>query len=169
MSKAREQVAKEQRIVRLLRSGATPQRVAEMFDLTDRRVRQIAAAWRDVPSIPPAGVQVDSGAEVLRLIERLEMVREDLVMLAESTSHDGVRLGALRDRRETEVLLMQVRVEAGLLPRDLSASNGVQEFVGMARGFVELMRRRGVDEDVVSELLSFVEQPRAIGAEAVAA
>jgi hypothetical protein len=168
VSKARDQVAKEQRIVRLVRSGATPQRVAEMFDLTDRRVRQIRDIWRDVPSLPPPGIEVD-GQEVVRIIDRLELLREDLLMLAESTSHDGVRLAALRDRRELEVQLMQLKAELGLIPRNLAASNSQQELVAIVRGFVDVLRRRHVDEEVVTEVLALTERAPAPELEAAAA
>ncbi len=158
MSKARDQVAKEQRIVRLLRSGVSASRVADLFDLTDRRVRQIRASWRDVDSFPPPGVKVDSGVEIQRVVDRLELIEEELVVLTEQTRHDGVRLGALRDRRETEVLLMQLKAELGLLPRNLAAPSLQQEVVGMVREIADALRRKRVDEAIVREVLAVAEQ-----------
>lgn len=168
-SKARDQVAKEHRIVRLLRSGVSPQRVAAMFDLTDRRVRQIRATWADVPTLPPDGIKVDTtGAEIQRVLDRLELIEEDLVVLGEQTAHDGVRLGALRDRRETEVLIMQLKAELGVLPRNLAAPSLQQEVVGMVREIADALRRKRVDEAIVREVLKVAEQEPAGEIEAVA-
>jgi hypothetical protein len=168
VSKAREQVAKEQRICRLLRSGMSPARVAEMFNLTDRRVRQIRANWRDVDSLPPMGIKVDSGAEIQRVIDRLELIEEELIVLTEQTSHDGVRLGALRDRRETEVLLMQLKAELGLIPRNLAAPSLQQEVVGMVREIADALRRKRVDEAIVRDVLAVAERAPVAELEAAA-
>jgi hypothetical protein len=168
VSKSREQIVKEQRIVRLVRQGVSKQRAADMFGLTDRRIRQICEDWRDVPSVSVDEIEVDARA-VIRTIEQLELLCEEHLVLASSTSQDGVKLGALRDYRETLILLMQLRAEAGLIPRPLASANLQQEFVGLVRGVVDALRRQGADEDVVRTVLAFAEdEPKVLDA-AVAA
>lgn len=166
VSKSRDQVLKEQRIVRLRRAHVSSARIAEMFGMTDRRVRQICASWRDVPSVSVDEIEVDAQA-VLRTIEQLELVREEQLVLAESAKKENVKLAAMREYRETLILLMQLRAEAGLIPRPLASANLQQEFVRLTRGLVDELRHLDVDEKIVRTVIEFAErEPAAIEAAA---
>lgn len=169
MSKARAAEAREREMVRLVRQGVSTDRVGDMFGVTPRRVRQIVASWRDVPTTPPPGIVIDGQAEVLRVIERLELLVEDLAVLAATADHEGTRLGAIRERRETERQLMELKRSIGLLPVSLDGAGSAQDYLALGRGLLEALRRVNADEATVTAVLEVVEGSAVESAGAVAA
>ena len=110
---AREQVCRDDEIVKARMRGMTWPTIANRFGLTERRCQQVMAEFRE--SHPTARSR--SPLELLdEVLEGYEAAREDFAEIAATTTHDATRLGAIRS--SVAVLEEQVNllINLGIVP-----------------------------------------------------
>lgn len=169
----RERDERNRRIVAAVRRGVSYEKAGAPEGITRQAVAKIVHAWDDVPSVPADGVVVDSGNEVRQTIAAFDQAIEDLAVIVGSDAQSHVKLGAITralDARERRLRLM---AQAGYISRNLAAPLIEQQMASMVSGIVEVMRRRGVAEDVIRELRDLsrqhVRSPVIDGREVIAA
>jgi hypothetical protein len=150
----REREARDNAIVAAYRRGVSAERLAESHGLTPRRVFQIVEAWADLPSIPRDGVRVDAGKEVARTLAAFEQAIADLGEIVGGDAPVHVRLGAVTRTLDAHERRLKLMAAAGYISRNLAAPLIEQEMVALARTVADVMRRHGVAEEVVRELLT---------------
>jgi hypothetical protein len=135
------------------RRGVSVMRIAENEGLTRQAVYKALERWEDVPSLPPEGVRVDSGKEVARTLEAFEQMLEDLGEIVGGEAPAHVKLGAITRSVELHERRLRLMASAGYIARNLAAPLIEQETAAMVTGVLEVLRRRGVDEEIVRELM----------------
>jgi hypothetical protein len=170
----RERVVRDLAIVEGRRRNVSAAKLAETYGMTVRRVQQIAAEWDDLPSIPKDGVRVDSGTEVRRTLVAFEQAIADLgEIVGDVGTPVHVRLGAISRTLDAHERRLRLMAAAGYVSRNLAAPLVEQEMVALIQTVVDLMRRHGVADEVIGELITLGRQrsraPLAIEAETVAA
>ena len=135
------------------RRGVSAPKIAEAEGLTRQRVYQVVEAWDDVPSVPRDGVAVDSGGEVRKTIAAFDQAIEDLGALVGGDAPVHVKLGAITRAMDVHERRLRLMASAGYIQRNLAAPLIEQETAAMVAGVLEVLRRRGVDEEIVRELM----------------
>jgi hypothetical protein len=151
----REREARDHAIVAAYRRGVPGAKLAESHGLTRQRVQQIVAGWDDLPSIPRDGVRVDAGHEVARTLAAFEQAIADLgeiVMSSDSQTH--VKLGAITRALDAHERRLKLMASAGYISANLAAPLVEQQMVALTRTVANVMRKHGVGEEVVRELLT---------------
>ena len=118
-----ERAARNSQIVRARLRGLGEAEVATRFTVTPRQVRRVVAEHREsrprLDSIDPLEVVGD-------VLDGYDALAEELAELADSTSHDGVHLGAIRGRLAVHGAKIELLQAAGVLPADLPQLRIVQ-------------------------------------------
>jgi hypothetical protein len=154
----RERDARDNGIVAAYRRGVPAAKIAESHGLTRQRVGQIVAGWADLPSIPREGVHVDAGHEVARTLAAFEQAITDLGEIVGGPAPTHVKLGAITRTLDAHERRLKLMAAAGYISRNLAAPLIEQEMVKLARTVADVMRRHGVAEEVVRELLTEAQQ-----------
>jgi hypothetical protein len=141
-------------MVAAFRRGVPAVKIAEAHGVTRQAVYKAVKDWDDLPSIPRDGVRVDSGKEVARTLAGIEQAISDLGEIAGSDAQSHVRLGAITRALDAHERRLKLMASAGYIQRNLAAPLVEQEMVAMVRTVADVLRRRGVEEEVVRELLT---------------
>jgi hypothetical protein len=169
----RERDARDHAIVAAYRRGVPSAKLAETYGITQQRVGQIVRKWADLPSIPRDGVRVDAGQEVARTLAAFEQAIADLGEIVTGDAPVHVKLGASKRAMDAHERRLKLMAAAGYISRNLAAPLVEQEMVALVRTVADVMRRRGVDEAIIGELMDEarwrMNSPAVIEAEAVAA
>lgn len=150
----REREARDHSIVAAYRRGVPAVKLAETHGLTRQRVNQIVSEWADLPSIPRDGVRVDAGQEVARTLAAFEQGIADLGEIVGGDAPVHVKLGAIGRAFDAHERRLKLMAAAGYISRNLAAPLIEQEMVALVRTVADVMRRRGVDEEVIRELMA---------------
>lgn len=154
----REREARDHEIVAAYRRGVPAARIGESYGLTRQRVQQIVSEWADLPSIPRDGVRVDAGHEVARTLAAFEQAIADLGEIVGGDAQTHVKLGAISRALDAHERRLKLMAAAGYISRNLAAPLIEQEMVALVRTVADVLRRRGVDETIVRELLTEARQ-----------
>jgi Homeodomain-like domain-containing protein len=150
----RERDARRHDMVAAFRRGVPAAKIAETHGVTRQAVYKAVRAWDDLPSIPRDGVRVDAGKEVARTIAAFDQAIADLGEIVGGDAQSHVRLGAITRALDAQERRLKLMASAGYIPRNLAAPLIEQELVSMVRTVADVLRRRGVDEETVRELLN---------------
>jgi hypothetical protein len=112
---AAQKVRRDAEIVADRARGLTWPTIAERNRISERQARR---AWTDWIRRAPLEA-VDPLRALQDAVAQLDALVEDLVLLAESTANDSVRLGAIKSRWLIIADRFRLMSYTGLLPRDL--------------------------------------------------
>ena len=129
-------------------------RIAEEFGLS---ARQCQRAWRDYRRCLPTIVELDPVEVVKKPSTATTRQIEELAVLAETTSHDGTRLGALRARLDANNAHLSLLMAVGAAPPNLARVWLEVDARELAARAIAVLERHGVSEDVFDEIARSVE------------
>jgi hypothetical protein len=140
-------------------------RIAADHDLTERQCQRIASDYRlERPSLSAR----DPVETVEEILDAHDAGIEDLAVLAASTGHDGVRLGAIRARLSAIEAKANLLTAVGVLPHDLGRLGGEISFRGMTQRIVTVLHEHDAGEELARALSEAVRPSTAPGRDHVA-
>jgi hypothetical protein len=164
---------RDEAICAAYRRGLRAAKLAETYGLSTRRIEQIVAAARDLPSIPRSRIPVDAGEEVRRTLAALEQAITDLGEIVGNVDAPvHVRLGAISRTLDAHERRLKLMAAAGYVSSNLAAPLVEQEMVKLTQTVADILRRHQVPEEVIGELVMTAKQRMrapVIEAEALAA
>jgi hypothetical protein len=145
---AQQKVVRDARIVADRARGLTWATIEARHGVTKRQCRTIwAERLREVSTEP-----VDVREALREAIVQLDAAVEDLALLAESTRHDAVRLGAVRSRIAAMGDKHELMRLSGLLPFDARAVRTEAELRDINDMILGLFDKHGLGDDAKREL-----------------
>ncbi|MEJ7787879.1 MAG: hypothetical protein WKF96_24015 [Solirubrobacteraceae bacterium] len=145
---ASEKVRRDVRIVADRARGLRWATIAERHGVSERQCRTVWAEHRDQRL---TGHDADPESVVHHALESFEAAIEDFALLAESASHDAVKLGAIKARLAATTERLEFMKMVGLLGSfrtlefELDARRTVEEII-------KVLERHNVGEDVFDEI-----------------
>lgn len=145
-----EQATRNMEIVAARGRGLSVTAVAQTYGISTRRVKQITAEWRATnPSIRHQdGVQIAD-----QLIEFWQGTIEELAMIAATTSHDAVRVGAINSKMGALGKLTDLLQAINALPHDLGTLRVVMDARVLADRLVLVLDRFDLPPEVEDAML----------------
>jgi hypothetical protein len=138
-----DRAARNSQIVEARLRGLGEITVANRFAVTPRQVRRVLAEHR---KSRPRLDDIDPLEVVRDALDGYEALAEELALLAERTSHDGVRLGAIRGRLDVQKARLDLLQAAGLLPADLPQLRVLRDMERTADVIMQVFDQEGVPE-----------------------
>ena len=145
----RERAARNSEIVQARLRGLGEAGVARRFGVTPRQVRRVLAEYRESR---PRLDGIDPIEVVLDALDGYGALAEEFAVLAENTSHDGVRLGAIKGRLETHRARIDLLQAAGVLPADLPQLRVLQDVDTTAEVILTVFNRYRVPVEARREI-----------------
>lgn len=125
--------------------------LAEMFGLSERHATRIVRERRH--ELQADAWDIDRTREIIEeTLEGLDNLIEQFAVLA-SVEEGSVKLGALRERRETLLRRIETLQTLGVLPRDLGQFTVRLDLEESASRMIEAFKRLGVPEDVQAQVI----------------
>ena len=146
---AAEKVKRDAKIVAYRARGLGWALIADRYKLTERQCQNIWAHYRD--GQPQPG-ETDPLAAVMEAIASYDAIIEDLALVAESATHDAVKLGAIKARCtaiEQKIVLMQM---VGLLTRDLGLFKYEMDLNRIAEVLEDVCNKHGATPEFYRDL-----------------
>ena len=112
--------------------------VAARHGLTERRCQEIVKEQRGAR---PGLVERDPVAEVEEALDQYEDLIEQFALLAETSSHDGVKLGALKAQLRALAERLNLMRAVGVLPADLGLIDTEVNFRRTTEVFLGVLNR----------------------------
>jgi hypothetical protein len=169
----REREERREQMVAAFRRGVPATKIAAAHGVTRQAVYKAVKDWDDLPSIPRDGVRVDAGGEVARTLAAFEQAIADLGEIVGSDTQPHVKLGAITRTLDAHERRLKLMAAAGYISRNLAAPLIEQEMIALTRTVADVLRRHGVADEIIPELMTEAKQrmraPAVIEAEAVAA
>jgi hypothetical protein len=113
---AREKVVRDGKIVADRARGLGWALIADRYGLTERQCQNISTHYFDTQPKPR---DADPLTAVKETIASCDAIIEDLALVAESATHDAVRLGAIKARQYAVEQRFRLKQAVGLIPRNL--------------------------------------------------
>ena len=113
---AAEKVKRDAKIVADRARGLGWALVADRHGLTERQCQNI---WAHFLNSQPEPGEADPLTAVYETIASCDAIIEELALVAESATHDAVRLGAIKARQYAIEQRFRLKQAMGLIPRDL--------------------------------------------------
>ena len=148
-----DRMRRDLRIWELHLLGLTYAEIASMYDLTEDRVGQIVRAERERRRNDPEHPR--AWELFLDHMVMLEAAAEQLALIALTTRHDGVRLGAISKRISVMRRIIELQWEAGMLPRGVGKVSPVA-LQRLGAELVELAERLELPYEVIDAILTCV-------------
>lgn len=149
---SRERGRRNAAIVAARRANLPWKTIADQFGLTVRGAEKIVKMWE--VSAPATVEDPDPFADMLA---GLGVALERLLLEGLTAPSDASRVGALKGYVETLMLRYCVERDAGRVPYHPAAPKLNDDVQLLFREFADLMRRRGVGDDVLLEMLELAQ------------
>ena len=124
--------------------GAEWAEIAARHSISARQAQRIHSAG----SARTPALETDPIELACAVLAEYDEALDDLRRLANETSHDGTRLGAIRGRVEVITLRTQLQIALGLLPRDLADLALVVDGRRTADAVLEVLERFDASEEM---------------------
>jgi hypothetical protein len=133
--------------------------ISRRFNITDRQCRRVVAEYRESG---PRLHQIDPIETIEDALDHYDSVIEDMAILAESTSHDGTKLGALKGRLEAVRGKLDLMEAVGILPRDLGRLRFEIDVRRFAASVLDVFAQHDVPHGVQKAVIEAIEsrQPK---------
>ena len=141
-------------IVRSRLRGFSEAAVASLYEISERQVRRIMSDYRaDTPALG----DIDPLALVGDMVAAHDAATDEVIALADQTSHDAVKLGALR----TRLVLFRSKLDllqfAGLFPAESAAFRVQVDLNDVGQQIADVFTRHQLPNAVVDDVLSVLE------------
>jgi hypothetical protein len=138
--------------------GLTWDTLAAQFNLSERQCRRVVTEHRAA-----AGSlgDLDVGDVVRDTLDGFEAAIEELALLADSTNHDGTKLGAIRARLDAVKSRLELMQAIGVLPGDLRQLWPEFDAARVACQIVDVLDNHQVSPEVQQEIAQAVERRHA--------
>lgn len=157
--KAAGKVKRDELLVRDRARGFGWLTIATKYGITTRHAQNI---YRDREMTVPAP-GVDPWTEVQKAIEFREAVIEDLATLATSTSHQGVRLGAINARLRAHEGLLDLKRLYGELPLDLQHIRTEADLLQISQRLLAAFDKHAVTDELRRDVAEIFRRPELHG------
>jgi hypothetical protein len=146
---AREKTERDAAIFAARARGLGWARIAAQHGVSERQAQRIYAEHR---CHRPSPIALDPVAVVEEALDGLAAAVEELAELSDSTSHDGVRLGAIRARVDVLTTRMNLLMAVGVLPQDLGRLGREREVQEVIQTITRVFADHGVPPEVQDAL-----------------
>lgn len=147
---ALDQMKRDSEIFRSSLRGLSPETLAETFQLSPRRIREIVKEWR---AQGVALSDLDQGELIEEHVSQVNEVISELAAHASREKGPG-RTAAIRARLEAMRERFKVLQEVGLLPQDLGTIGVQIDIRAMGMLVIRALEKRGYDEPELMEELA---------------
>lgn len=138
--------------------GLTWPTIASRFGLSERQCRRIFAEHREaigsLEDLDPTEIVRDT-------LDAYDAAIEELALLAEGSSHDGARLGAVRGRLDAIRSKWELMQAIGVFPSDLGQLWPEFDAAQVARRIVDVLDNHRISPEVQQEIAQAVEERHA--------
>lgn len=150
---AHERACRNAEVIRARARGFSWDEIARRSGLSDRQCRRILADYRQSR---PGLHEIDPVEVIEEALDAYDAAIEDLALLAEQTSHDGTRLGAIRSRVEASRAKMELMHAVGVLP-SLHVMRVEVDAHRLAQTVLEVFRAHRVSHEAQKAVLEALE------------
>lgn len=144
---ARDRVRRADEIFDARARGVRWSTIATQHGITERTAQRAYANGLASRPNPLEREPLDLARE---LLEQYEAAIEELAILAQSTAHDGAKLGAIRSRIDVITAKTQLLMALGVLPQDIGELAAVVEADTTIK---TIMRRNDVPPELLEEMI----------------
>ncbi|MBA2637440.1 MAG: hypothetical protein H0U79_04330 [Solirubrobacterales bacterium] len=154
---ALEKVERDARVAADRACGLSWRTISARHGLGERQCREVVRAHR---ASGPALDEHDPVEVVQEALEQLESLVERLALVAETSRHDAVRLGALKARLAPSAQRLSLLQAVGILPRSLGLLRDDIDLRRMGEAISAIFDRHGVPFKAEENFLAALESER---------
>lgn len=127
--------------------------ISKTFDLSERNCRRIVTTWKNAQ---PALKTVDPIKEIEDTLYRLEGAAEEFALIAQTTTNDSARVGAIKARVDTIWKRVELMQASGVLPNDLGTLRVEMDIRAVAQRVLLTIEQLDLDPEGAQKLMSAV-------------
>jgi hypothetical protein len=146
---AAEKVKRDAKIVADRARGLGWALIADRYKLSERQAQNVWAHFLDTQPQPG---ETDPLVAVKETIAYYDAIIEELALVAESATHDAVRLGAIKARQVAVGQKLALMQAVGELPSDLGLFRQEIDVRQVANEIVATCTRHGASEEFMKDL-----------------
>jgi hypothetical protein len=153
-----ERFLRNSQVVRERARGLGWAEISARFGLSDRQARRVVAEYRESR---PHLHELDPIEIIEEALLQHDAAIEDLALLAQTTSHDGTKLGAIKGRLEALRAKLELMAAVGVLPRDLRRLQIEVDIRHVAQAILDVFAAYDVPHEVQRAVVEAVESRNA--------
>jgi hypothetical protein len=155
---AQERVRRNAEVFNARARGLSWATIAAQTNLSERQCRRIFAEHREASG---SLADLDASEIVRDTLDAYDAAIEDLALLADSSTHDGARLGAIRARLDAVTSRWELMQAIGVLPANLEQLWPEWDAQRVARRIIDVLDDHQIPLEVQQEIAQAVEQRHA--------
>jgi hypothetical protein len=155
---AQERVQRNAKVFNARARGWSWPTIAARFNLSTRQCRRVVAEYREATG---SLADLDASEIARDTLDAYDAAIEELALLADNTTHDGTKLGAIRARLDAVTSKWELMRAIGVLPANLEQLWPEWDAHRVARTILRVLDNHQVSPEVQQEITKAVEQRHA--------